>query len=548
MAIPSTNVWEIQTGGSDTLNGGGFDPANASMATDLTVTSGGDARTTTPVVKSASYNFVAGDVGNWLYIKSGTNWYPGWYKITAVASNEATLSASIGAATLNTPNQPNFPGALSTAAGIASVQTPTSGTWAIDYSQQAGVQFSLTGLTTAAANAIILTASATKAMVGNGLVITGGTNFTTGFYSISSVSAGVSLTVDRTCTSAAGAAGTAGLGGALATPAQGATNFVAGNVYCLKNGTFSVAAGISFAGAVTLIGYTTVRGDIVTKTILQASTTGFTLLSTSVSAPTLYNLELDGNSQGTTTGFACATGNPSLFNCRIRRFVTGLNPGGILTSTLVRCEVDNNTTAGFAAVNTAYVLRWCYIHDNGANFNSTGSSTNVTAYNTVLSKNAGIGYPGRVSAWYNCVFYKCVSDAISPAANTNALTDLVNCVFWGNGGYAVNNSGAQLSTLHRAFNVASGGNISGDFSAINYKPDSFVPLTVDPFVDGDNGNFSLNTTAGGGAACRAAGFPGVFPGGTTTGYLDIGAVQHQDSGGSSPANPLSLILPPTSTY
>jgi hypothetical protein len=32
-------------------------------------------------------------------------------------------------------------------------------------------------------------------------------------------------------------------------------------------------------------------------------------------------------------------------------------------------------------------------------------------------------------------------------------------------------------------------------------------------------NFALNTVAGGGASCRAAGYPS---------YLDIGAVQHAD--------------------
>jgi hypothetical protein len=49
------------------------------------------------------------------------------------------------------------------------------------------------------------------------------------------------------------------------------------------------------------------------------------------------------------------------------------------------------------------------------------------------------------------------------------------------------------------------------------------------FVDAPNGNFALNTTSGGGASARAAGIPGVFPGGLTTGYLDVGAAQHRDS-------------------
>ena len=58
-----------------------------------------------------------------------------------------------------------------------------------------------------------------------------------------------------------------------------------------------------------------------------------------------------------------------------------------------------------------------------------------------------------------------------------------------------------------------------------------VALTADPFVNPTatinsladaQAAFSLNNTAGGGALCRGAGTPQ---------YLDIGATQHQDSGG-----------------
>ena len=56
-------------------------------------------------------------------------------------------------------------------------------------------------------------------------------------------------------------------------------------------------------------------------------------------------------------------------------------------------------------------------------------------------------------------------------------------------------------------------------------------LTGDPFVDAANGNFQLNNTAGAGAACRAAGFPGTVPGLSAVGYADIGVYQHQDPAG-----------------
>ena len=90
--------------------------------------------------------------------------------------------------------------------------TGASGT---DYSQQAAAQYNLTTVTTAAANAICLSASADATMVGNIAHIISGTNFTAGWYEIISVVAGVSFTLDRTCTSAAGSLGIINIGGAL---------------------------------------------------------------------------------------------------------------------------------------------------------------------------------------------------------------------------------------------------------------------------------------------------------------------------------------------
>ena len=57
-----------------------------------------------------------------------------------------------------------------------------------------------------------------------------------------------------------------------------------------------------------------------------------------------------------------------------------------------------------------------------------------------------------------------------------------------------------------------------------------VTLTGDPFTNAAGGDFSLDATAGEGAACRAAGF-GALLDGVNIGYPDIGALQHQDAGG-----------------
>src|SRR5271165_3169872 len=92
MAVTSGSICEVEHGGSDTTSSGYFDPSQgANGFTDGAATS---ANTTSPVFTSASYTFVAGDVGAWLFIYSGSGWYTGWYKIVSVASNAATLDGT----------------------------------------------------------------------------------------------------------------------------------------------------------------------------------------------------------------------------------------------------------------------------------------------------------------------------------------------------------------------------------------------------------------------------------------------------------------------
>src|SRR6185436_18701473 len=123
---------------------------------------------------SASYNFVAGDVGAWVFIASGTNWTPGWYKIASVAANAATLNAAVGTAVIalhGTITAAACQLGPSTAAGCASTGSPTGATWSIDYSQQAAAQFAYTDLASAGAGLTVSSAAKpfAKQQVGNAL-------------------------------------------------------------------------------------------------------------------------------------------------------------------------------------------------------------------------------------------------------------------------------------------------------------------------------------------------------------------------------------------
>ena len=71
MALTAGVQLELCNGGSDTNCSGGFDPAQtADMYTDGTANS---ANAGAPVFSSASYNFVAGDVGACVFIVAETN-------------------------------------------------------------------------------------------------------------------------------------------------------------------------------------------------------------------------------------------------------------------------------------------------------------------------------------------------------------------------------------------------------------------------------------------------------------------------------------------
>jgi hypothetical protein len=312
MAVPATAVFESQPGvGSDTANGGAFDPGSASMATDLAATV---ANTSAPVVTSASYNFVAGDVGAWVYVKSGTNWTPGWYKISSVASNAATLDGTIGHAVL-------AGWGLSTVVGCATTASPTAGTWTIDYSQKASPRTTLTAATAAGAGSTLTDATIGKNWVGNAIQVTGGTNVTTGIFFVSSTS-GTTATLDRAVTTGVTSNAGGGMGGALASLGTAGTNAVAGN-WLWQKGTGTVTSTANGSGgrlslsanSMRVRGYGTTRGDNTKATLTTATSFANPLVSITGALSFIENFTFDLNSQASCTA-ATGASRVRIANCK----------------------------------------------------------------------------------------------------------------------------------------------------------------------------------------------------------------------------------------
>jgi len=445
MALAATSMVEIrQDATANNVNGGGFNPGNANFLTDLAATS---ATGNSPVVTSASYTFVAGDDETWIYVKSGTNWTAGFYQIASVSGGAATLRAAIGESVQYNASQGRW--MPSTVAGCATVASPTAGTFGCDYSQQAAAQFALTGLTTAAADAILLTASASTHMVGNHLRITGGTNFTTGWYEIVSAVAGVSLTLDRTCTSAAGSAGTANVGGAMSLNSTLDDDLfesgTAGMIWWVRYNATAIALGeaVSIAAAGTAVapyvieGYASVRGDRPTgstRPVIDAAANAIVLgtywsIRNSIVTGTASVVFTSGNSGNQ---IAVKITCPSTSANRTALTAT-------TASAVFSCELISYRGYGHASANSSANLLYCYIHDCDIGFRFTGTSTSV--------------------ALVGCIIESCVTAAIVTTGAATGLLISENTLFG-----SVNTTGIGLS-------AATG---SGDYHFFNNIISGFV--------------------------------------------------------------------------
>jgi hypothetical protein len=137
----------------------------------------------------------------------------------------------------------------------------------------------------------------------------------------------------------------------------------------------------------------------------------------------------------------------------------------------------------------------------------------------------------------NSVFYANTQDGISLGETNFMNVTIVNNIFSSNTFWGILNSNAAsldygLGSYFKA-NNAFYNNGSGATTGLPVDATD-ITLSANPFVSAGS-NFALNSTAGGGALLKAAGYPGILAGGVGTGYLDVGALQSQcaASGGGS---------------
>lgn len=242
-----------------------------------------------------------------------------------------------------------------------------------DWSLQDSPQYALTGVTSSAANAVMLTASASNDMIGNIARVVSGTNATVGWYEITGCTPGVSITVDRTWGSGAVASGVVNIGGALNT---GGTientwtgSLVAGHKIWIKSGSYTVSQTISTGSGsasapILWQGYTSTRGDTCNDTSRPILDFGASTLWNAPTSNRWENIIL----KGSNTNVLAMGSISSAINCKFINYSTtaGRNAFAFNSSNglLLNCEAVSyrGVAVNLAASNSNVVN--CYIHDS----------------------------------------------------------------------------------------------------------------------------------------------------------------------------------------
>lgn len=390
----------------------------------------------------------------------------------------------------------------------------------------------------------------TTAMIGNLIQLSGGT-LTAGLYEIKAVTNAQNITLDRTCGTGSGTTGR--VGGALASLSKLSTVFVGSNKAFVQGGLYATSATITFSTSVTpsnsvppsrIVGYSATRGDNGLFNLQLQSGTAVTVLNFTGSGWIVEGASIDCNSQVSSTGISLANPYSDCRRCRVANFTsTGISAiAG--DSAISDCEVTGGNTGAVAISSSSANVKILrnYIHDNlGVGIAAT--SDGVVAWN-VVANNSGSTSDGIRIGYATVAMFNTVHNngrhGISKIDNSLINGQVRNNILSLNGGYGYNGgAGSGLPADPRYDGNAYYNNALGartncdDLSGINginpYINVLDVILTSNPFTNPASGDWSLNNLSGGGSSCRAAGTPGLLMGSTRAGFVDFGALQHQDS-------------------
>jgi hypothetical protein len=439
-----------------------------------------------------------------------------------------------------------------------------------DYSQQDTAQVAYTDLVIDGTTNTKCTSSAhafSSAHVGNIINITSGSGFTVQRVQVLSVS-GSTATCDKSLGTLSSTGGNGNLGGSLLTISTAGSAAAQFNKIHVKAGTYTVTAAINPTNAVDIIGYQTTHNDGGTKPLLTTSTNSIDLLKISVGGAAnwnaLRNMSLSSTAgtpgQGLNGNTAFNGTNIVVDGCSFAGFSYGIQCDAGVSGYFQRLVVNNTeisgcTVAGIDNTNSGlvFILQNSYLHGNAnACHMGSGSNSMCVVERCIFASNSG--YAIKIESGYCSVRNTTVYGTTGTGTSHNGSGIWINGslvtsgIFEGNISYGNASVGFGVTsgvTLQEQSNRSNayGSNTGGNTDSLFAVSSTDVTLTANPFTNTSTGDYSLNSTAGGGAACKGAGFPGVFPGATSTGNADIGAVQSAGSGGGgSAAQPNTFVF------
>lgn len=434
--------------------------------------------------------------------------------------------------------------------------TAASGT---DYSQQDSPQFTYTDLVIDATTNTKITSSAhpfDSHSPGNIINVTGGTGFTVQRIQIVSVSGAVA-TCDKAVGTTSSTGGTGNLGGAVATIATANGVAVSGNTINIKSGTYSISSTLTLSVTnLSLVGFASNHNDGGTKPLITTATNSLDLIQLASGASggetLLQNISFSNTaatrSSCITSTAPISSGALVVINCLFDGFSqtsqAAINADNVgshfrINNIGVRGTEIKNCYYGISTNNTSLVVLGCYIHDNTSDgVHDAGANLGGVHIRSVYASNGGKGLNYNTSSALtvdSCCFYANVDGIYVLAGN---LLWNSNNIFWGQSGYGINTvSGSSVNDDRCAasYGNAFGSNTSGNRNGYPAFP-ADITITAIPWVAAGSGNFTLNSTAGGGALLTKAGYPGVFPSGTCIGYVDVGSIQTTGGPGTVPAS------------
>ena len=318
-----------------------------------------------------------------------------------------------------------------------------------------------------------------------------------------------------------------------------------------NNQTYSITASMTHANSVTYFqGYTTTFGDL-GKAIFDGGTTGasYELLQVSGSGvDKTFWIDLILQNNGATGSANAMSGFQGDRMYMLRCVVNNVRGSGFIGGNFIECEAyacnksNTSSTGAFNITNLQLAIR-CIAHSNsGSNNDGFYCQGNGSRFVGCISANNG-GHGFNFNNVFGEIAIGC--DAISNGGNgfffqggADTVQFWENCNAVNNAGYGVSFSGASGTVYGgRIRNFGFFGNTSGQFDPTNFAVDAegTVTYSSSPYVDAPNGDFRISLAAAKNAGVGSftltdTGYSGRA---NNVGFPDIGAVQHQDAGGSS---------------